>query len=69
MYRFFRHSVYSISHTDRYDNWGCPLYKLRGHRLESQTHFYTPEDCFNSTNGVDPDEMPHFEAFHLRFHC
>ena len=24
---------------------------------------------FDLANGADPDEMPHFAAFHLGFHC
>ena len=28
-----------------------------------------PENCFTVTNSVDPDEMPHYAAFHLGLHC
>ena len=28
-----------------------------------------PEDFFILTNSVDPDEMPHFMAFHLGLLC
>ena len=31
--------------------------------------WFAPEVCFISTNSVDPDEMPHFAAFNLCFHC
>ena len=48
--------------------YGCPLYMLRGHRLEFQSHFYTLEHCFILTNGADPGEMPHFESFYLGFY-
>ena len=27
------------------------------------------EDCFIKVNSADPDEMPHFVAFHLGLHC
>ena len=34
--------------------------------------FSVPECCFNLyklTNSEDPDEMQHYAAFHLGFHC
>ena len=27
------------------------------------------EDHFSLTNSTDPDEMTHYAAFHLGFHC
>ena len=27
------------------------------------------KDCFILENCADPDEMPHYAAFHLCFHC
>ena len=31
--------------------------------------FWSLGIVFTFTNSVDPDEMPHFAAFHLGFHC
>ena len=28
-----------------------------------------PFNCFTLTNSVDPDETPHYVAFHLSLHC
>ena len=31
--------------------------------------YFLSEDLFTLTNSVDPDEMPHYVAFHLGLHC
>ena len=30
---------------------------------------FLSEDFSNLTNSTDPDEMPHYAAFHLGLHC
>ena len=40
-----------------------PLYILRGHT------FFSLKIDFVLPNSADPDEMPHYAAFHLGLHC
>ena len=48
-------------------NLGCSTVS-RGVRLYifKKKYFFLSEYLFNS---VDPDEMPHYVAFHLGLHC
>ena len=48
-----------------------PLYILRAHRLEfpDKIVFLTLKIIFVLAKSVDPDEMPHYAAFHLGLHC
>ena len=51
-----------------------PLYILRGHRLLFQNkihvlYFFPRRLIFVCANSVDPDEMPHYVAFHLGLRC
>ena len=38
-------------------------------RISKFKCFSVPEDSFILGNSEDPDEMPHFVAFHLGLHC
>ena len=50
--------------------WDCPLYILRGHRLEflKDDVFMSLEIVLMAAKSVDPDEMPHFSVFQLGLH-
>ena len=51
--------------------WDHPLHVLRGHRVPYPNYdvFLSLRIVFTLTNSVDPDEMPHYAAFHLGLHC
>ena len=55
--------------------WDGPLYTRisMGHRLQFPNNVvFLSEDCFcpsKLANSADPDEMPHYVAFHLGLHC
>ena len=44
---------------------------LRGHRLlySHNNVFLLLKIVFAISNSLDPDEMPHYAAFHLGLHC
>ena len=44
---------------------------LRGHRSNFLNYdvFMSLKNVFNLANSAYPDEMPHFAACHLGFHC
>ena len=48
-----------------------PLYISRGVRfyLKKNIVFFLSEDLFYPNKQVEPDEMPHYAAFHLGLHC
>ena len=51
--------------------WNCPLSILKGSqvRISKVGYISVPEDRFElSKKCVDPDEMPHYVAFHLDLH-
>ena len=47
------------------------MYIMRGHRLQFQKNiiFLSLKIDFVLANSIDPDEMPHYAAFHLGLHC
>ena len=46
------------------------MYILRGHRLYFLKNvFLSRKIDFVLTKSADPDEMPHYAAFHLGLHC
>ena len=51
--------------------WDCPLYFLRGHRMELPNYdvFMSLMIVTTSAKSEDPDEMQHYAAFHLGLHC
>ena len=49
-------------------NMDLSILFFRGHRSEFQ-HISVPEDFFILANSANPDEMPHYAAFHQGLHC
>ena len=56
-----------FSHTDKNNKEG--IYIWAQVVIFQLFHISIPEDCFYLENSVDPDEMPHYAAFHLGLHC
>ena len=50
---------------------GWSILYIEGSRLifSNQNVFLSLKIVFVLANSVDPDEMPHYAAFHLRLHC
>ena len=51
---------------------GWSMYLLRGQRLyfpKSVVSLFFLKIDFVLANSADPDEMPHYAAFHLGLHC
>ena len=48
--------------------WDGPL-SYRGYNFQIKIVFLSLKIVFVFANGVDPDEMPHYAAFHLGLHC
>ena len=44
------------------------IYIFRGHNLQKNMVFSSLMIDFVKANSADPDEMPHFVAFHLGLH-
>ena len=48
---------------------GCPLYILRGSQVKVFKKKLYLKVNFRLANSADPDEMPHYAAFHLGLQC
>ena len=46
----------------------CVYIGIPGHNFFKYLNFLS-EDLFKLTHSVDPNEMPHYAAFHLGLHC
>ena len=51
-------------------NLRLSIVSIEGSQVIISKYFFLPlKIVFVLANGVDPDEMPHYVAFHLGFHC
>ena len=48
---------------------GWPTVLIVGHRFQFPVAFLTLKIVFVLANSADPDEMPHYAAFHQDPHC
>ena len=58
---------------DGYNKLGlvhCTYLRVSGYYIIFEKYFLLSKELFFTfTNSVDPDEMPHYGAFHLGLHC
>ena len=47
----------------------CTYLGVSGYNYSNNIVVFCLKTFFNFTNSVDPDEMPHYVAFHLGLHC
>ena len=47
----------------------CVYRGVTGYNFQQKSIFFSLKIVFVLANSVDPDEMPHYAAFHLGLHC
>ena len=60
---------YSVITSDVIKSFDCIYCKVTGYSFKKDIVFLSLMTKFVSVNSADPDEMPHYAAYHLGLHC